>query len=95
MRFAPIVAGLVEYLNRETLNAHNEQQRPIKRHSEGGGVMPYIKKDDLKFLLHNFFTAGCNAGHGMDHENDLAIQEDEAFEEYYKRVIEREGSQWK
>lgn len=51
--------------------------------------MPYIKKDDLKFLLHNFFSAGCNAGHGMDHEVDHLKQEAEAFEEYYKRIFEQ------
>lgn len=50
--------------------------------------MPYIKKDNLKFLLHNFFSAGCNAGHAMDHELNLIKQEDAAFEEYYKMIFE-------
>ncbi|MFC6455873.1 hypothetical protein [Paenibacillus vulneris] len=49
--------------------------------------MPYIKQDELKKLLNNFFRAGCIAGYGVDHEADMEQQENEAFEEYYKQII--------
>lgn len=52
--------------------------------------MPYIKKDDFKELLTNFFTAGCNAGYGIVHNDvDMEKQENDAFEVYYKLIFER------
>lgn len=52
--------------------------------------MPYIKKDDLKEMLHYFFVQGCNAGYGIDAEISLIDQEEEAFiliyEEYFDHI---------
>ncbi len=49
--------------------------------------MLFIKNEDLKFLLSNFFRAGCNAGQGFDHEVNLIEQENEAFEKYYEMIF--------
>lgn len=54
--------------------------------------MPYIKNDELKELLHNFFIAGCNAGYGVEHTEDVLGQEDSAFEEYYKVIFDRRNA---
>jgi hypothetical protein len=46
--------------------------------------MPNIKKDELKRLLKHFFGLGCYHAHGFNHEIDLLIQENEAFEQCYE-----------
>ncbi|GMX64475.1 hypothetical protein Elgi_37440 [Paenibacillus elgii] len=49
--------------------------------------MPYIKKDDLRHMMHYFFIQGCNVGYGVDHEEDVLEQENEAFERVYDNYM--------
>ncbi|PZT57395.1 hypothetical protein [Paenibacillus silvae] len=50
--------------------------------------MSYIKKDELKRMLHYFFVQGCNAGYGIDVGESLIQQEEEAFNMIYDEYTE-------